>query len=53
MCIRDSSKGEILKGTHTIIASAGLRENFLGDWADDDFKRNTIKRISNLIDEPC
>jgi len=30
----------MLKGTHTIIASAGLRENFLGDWADDDFKRN-------------
>ena len=41
----------MLKGTHTIIASAGLRENFLGDWADDDFKRHTIKKISNLIDE--
>jgi len=41
----------MLKGTHTIIASAGLRENFLGDWADDEFKRNTIKRISILIDE--
>ena len=47
----DNSKGIILKGTHTIIASAGLRENFLGDWADDDFKRNTIKKISNLIDK--
>ncbi len=41
----------MLKGTHTIIASAGIREKILGDWADDDFKRNTIKRISSLIDE--
>ena len=41
----------MLRGTHTIIASAGLRENLLGDWADDDLKRNTIKKISNLIDE--
>ena len=47
----DKTKGIILKGTHTIIASAGLRENFLGDWADDNFKRNTIIKISNLIDE--
>ncbi|WP_438949406.1 DUF1350 family protein [Prochlorococcus sp.] len=54
-CLRgrkeDNSKGIKLKGTHTIIASAGLRENFLGDWADDDFKRNTIKQISDLIDK--
>jgi len=47
----DNSKGIILKGTHTIIASAGLRENLLGDWADDDFKKNTIKKISNLIED--
>ena len=40
----------MLRGTHTTIASAGLRENFLGDWADDDFKRKTIKRITSLID---
>ena len=46
----DNSKGIMLRGTHTIIASAGLRENFLGDWADDNLKRNTIKQISNLID---
>ena len=46
----DDSKGIMIKGTHTIIASAGLRENFLGEWADDDFKRNTIEKISNLID---
>ncbi len=47
----DSSKGIVLNGNHTTIASAGLRENFLGDWADDDFKRNTIKQIANLIEK--
>ena len=47
----DNSKGIIMKGTHTIIASAGLRENILGDWADDDLKRNTIKKIARLIDK--
>ena len=46
----DNSRGIILQGTHTIIASAGFRENFLGDWSDDNLKRNTIKKISNLID---
>ena len=54
-CLRsrkeDNSKEIKLKGTHTIIASAGLRENLLGDWADDDFKRYTIKKISNLIEK--
>ena len=54
-CLRsrkeDNSKGIKLKGTHTIIASAGLRGNLLGDWADDDFKRYTIKKISNLIEK--
>ncbi len=46
----DNSKGIIIKGNHTIIASAGLRENLLGDWADDDFKRETINKLSDLID---
>tara|TARA_Y100001970_G_C14004316_1_gene735029 strand:+ start:205 stop:921 length:717 start_codon:yes stop_codon:yes gene_type:complete len=54
-CLRsrkeDNSKGIILKGNHTIIASAGLRESLLGDWADDDLKRNAIKKISNLIEK--
>ncbi len=47
----DNTEGIVLKGTHTIIASAGLRENFLGDWADDIFKRKTINMISDLIDK--
>ena len=47
----DNSKGIMLRGTHTIIASAGLRESFLGDWADDNAKRITIQKISDLIDK--
>jgi len=47
----DMSKGLLMKGSHTLIASAGLREDFLGEWADDDLKRKTIERISHLIDD--
>ena len=47
----DSSKGFLMKGNHTLIASAGLREDLLGEWADDDFKKKTIEKISHLIDE--
>ena len=39
-----------MKANHTLIASAGLREDLLGEWADDDLKRKTIERISHLID---
>jgi len=47
----DESKGLLMKGNHTLIASAGLREDFLGEWADDDLKRKTIEKISYLIDD--
>ena len=47
----DSSKGLLMKGNHTFIASAGLREGLLGEWADDDLKRKTIEKISHLIDD--
>ena len=47
----DKSKGLLMKGNHTFIASAGLREDFLGEWADDDLKRKTIEKISHLIDD--
>ena len=47
---KDNSKGICLKGNHTLIASAGLRENYLGTWADDSLKRKTIKKISDLIE---
>ena len=46
----DKSKGLLMKGNHTLIASAGLREDLLGEWADDDLKRKTIEKISHLID---
>ena len=47
----DNTKGLIMKGNHTLIASAGLREDLLGEWADDDLKRKTIEKISHLIDD--
>ena len=40
-----------MKGNHTLIASAGLRGDLLGKWADDDLKRKTIEKISYLIDD--
>ena len=46
----DLSKGLLMKGNHTLIASAGLREDLLGKWADDNLKKKTIEKISNLID---
>ena len=47
----DNSQGLLLKGNHTLIASAGLREDFLGEWADDNLKRKTIEKICDLIDK--
>ena len=47
----DMSKGLLMKGNHTLIASAGLREDLLGEWADDSLKRKTIEKISHLIDD--
>ena len=47
----DKSKGLLMKGNHTLIASAGLRGDLLGEWADDDLKRKTIEKISCLIND--
>ena len=47
----DNSKGVMLKGTHTIIASAGLRENFLGDWAQSPRKFSCLLYTSDAADE--
>ncbi len=47
----DNSRGLLLKGNHTLIASAGLREDFLGKWADNNLKRKTIEKLSDLIDK--
>ena len=48
---KDNSSGILLKGSHTLIASAGLRERYLGQWADDNLKKKTINKISTIIDE--
>ena len=48
---KDNSKGVLLKGNHTSIASAGFREEYLGSWADDSFQRKTIIKICELIDK--
>ena len=48
--INDNSNGIMMKGNHTLIASAGLRENFIGEWADDNFKKKSINKISTIID---
>ena len=47
---QDNSKGLLLKGNHTLIASAGLREDLIGEWADNHLKRKTIEKIIDLID---
>ena len=46
----DNSKSMIFKGNHTLIASAGIRKDLFGKWADDDLKIKTIENISKLID---
>ena len=48
---KDNTKGILLKGNHTLIASNGFREEFLGKWADDSLKRKTIIKICDLIDK--
>ena len=47
----DNTKGVLLKGNHTLVASAGLREDFLGKWADDDLKKRSIKKIIEMVDK--
>ena len=47
---KDNTRSISLKGSHTLIASAGIREELLGNWADDNFKITTIKKISDLIE---
>ena len=48
--VNDNSNGIMMKGNHTLIASAGLRENYIGEWADDNFKKKAITKISTIID---
>jgi len=38
-----------LPGDHLTPASAGLRQNLLGSWADDPAKQRAVDRLADLI----
>jgi len=46
----DNSVTIRLDGNHTLLASSGFREDFLGKWADDHQKRRSISKIIDFID---
>lgn len=45
----DASELRQLPGDHLTPASAGLRQNLLGNWADDPRRQQTIDRLADLI----
>jgi hypothetical protein len=47
----DDSELKELPGDHLSPASAGLRQNLLGGWADDPAKQRTIDRLADLINQ--
>ncbi len=52
-CLRsrrdDNSRIIQLIGDHLTPASAGVREKFLGEWADDEIKVLSIRKLAKLI----
>ena len=52
---RDASQLTELPGDHLAPASAGLRQNLLGTWADDPARQRALERIAITIDGsvPC
>jgi hypothetical protein len=40
-----------LPGDHLTPASAGLRQNLLGSWADDPSRQRAVERLADLIDD--
>jgi hypothetical protein len=46
----DASRLSELPGDHLSPASAGLRQNLLGTWADDPARQRAIERIAALVD---
>jgi hypothetical protein len=46
----DSSELQELPGDHLAPASAGLRQNLLGKWADDPARQQALERIARTID---
>jgi hypothetical protein len=47
----DASELLDLPGDHLTPASAGLRRNLLGDWADDPSRQRQIERLADHISE--
>ena len=39
-----------LPGDHLSPSSAGLRRQFLGDWADDPGRRRTMERLADALE---
>ncbi len=46
----DASRLTELPGDHLAPASAGLRQNLLGSWADDPARQRALERIASTID---
>ena len=46
----DASELQELPGDHLAPASAGLRQNLLGKWADDPSRQQALERIARTID---
>ena len=46
----DASELQELPGDHLAPASAGLRQNLLGKWADDPARQQSLERIARTID---
>ena len=46
----DASELQELPGYHLAPASAGLRQNLLGKWADDPARQQALERIARTID---
>jgi hypothetical protein len=46
----DASRLTELPGDHLAPASAGLRQNLLGSWADDPSRQRAVERIADTID---
>ena len=49
---RDADRSQLteLPGDHLAPASAGLRQNLLGNWADDPSRQRALERIADTID---
>ncbi|MEB3265701.1 MAG: DUF1350 family protein [Cyanobacteriota bacterium] len=46
---QDASQLQELPGDHLTPASAGLRRNLLGDWADDPARQRQMERLADLV----